>query len=202
MNSTIISAYSEHLINIWSTNSKEFMYIRCNEWKEILSGKPEIKGVFYKLAEKHQHQNGLGLSDSHPGSRNQWRKMFMILRDDNVQERILYQTKLSVKYANRIKTFSDTTKFQNNYPFSLFSYSWDTHFLGRILVYVLQSKGTNQEDKLFRKEIQCEKQAKGIPKMKLKESPKKIAVLRVTGWWVQIRMRKQRVPGGVSPRKP
>lgn len=55
MNSAIVVAYSENLINIWNKNSKKPIYILCNKNIEPSSRKPKINRVFLIIAEKYQH---------------------------------------------------------------------------------------------------------------------------------------------------
>ena len=61
-----------------------------------------------------------------------------------------------------------------------------------------KSRRTNESET----KVQCGRKAKGIPKMKMKESPRKVSVPNLIEQSIQFRIGTQRVPGGVSARKP
>lgn len=110
------------------------------------------------------------------------------------------------KYEDKIDIFRHAIKFLNNYPYpwpSTYTRIHTRHTFWEdtgicVTKQGQQSRKTNESEI----GIQCGRKAKGIPKMKMKESPRKISVPKLTEQSIQFRIGKQRVPGGFSSRKP
>lgn len=179
MNSKIAPAQSENLINVWNTNSKESTYLQCNEWKEPSSGKPEIREYLKNLQKRISIQIVLSFPIVTPETRIQQDQTFTILRENDLQHGILYQTKLSIRYEDRIDIFRHATQFLNNYPCPppttyTHTRTRHTHFFGEdtgICVPNPEQKSRETNESATR--VQCRRKAKEIPKMRWREVPRK-----------------------------
>lgn len=98
--------WSQHisLSKGYRTISKQMKKTSQNMWH---CGKPEITSWFYKLPGTNHNRMRIRMVLVFPTARKKWSNDFKILKKRNSQPRILHLVKLSIKYENRIKTFSD-----------------------------------------------------------------------------------------------